>query len=48
VTGDDETLELKLARAAHQEAEQFKKAAEQDLAAVRYERGQIEPCQALT
>ena len=48
MTGDDETLELKLARAARQEAEQFKKAAEKDLGAVHYERGQIEPCQALT
>jgi hypothetical protein len=38
----DETLELKLARQAYAEAEWIKKAAEQDLEAARYERGQIE------
>jgi hypothetical protein len=38
----DDTLELKLARQAYAEAEQIKKAAEQDLEAARYERGQIE------
>ena len=39
---DDEPLELRLARQAYAEAEQIKKAAEQDLEAARYERGQIE------
>jgi hypothetical protein len=39
---NDETLELRLARAAYAEAEQMKKAAEQDRAAAEYERGQIE------
>jgi hypothetical protein len=42
MTGDDEPLELRLARAARAEAEQLRKAAERDLEAVRYERGQIE------
>jgi hypothetical protein len=43
MTGDGEpSLELKLARAAYAEAEQIKKAAEQDLEAARYERGQAE------
>jgi hypothetical protein len=39
---DDGSLELRLARAAYAEAEQIKKAAERDLEAARYERGQIE------
>jgi hypothetical protein len=38
----DETLELKLARAAYAEAEKIKKAAEQDRAAAEYDRGQAE------
>jgi hypothetical protein len=42
MTGDDESLELKLARQAHAEAEWIKKAAEQDRAAAEYERGQAD------
>ena len=42
MTGDDESLELKLARQAYAEADAMKKAAERDLEAARYERGQIE------
>ena len=38
---DEPSLELKLARAAYAEAEQIKKAAEQDRAAAEYERGQV-------
>ena len=37
-----DSTELRLARAYRDEAEQIKKAAEQDLEAARYERGQIE------
>jgi hypothetical protein len=36
----DDSTELRLARAYRDEAEQIKKAAEQDLEAARYERGQ--------
>ena len=39
---DNDTVELRLARAYRDEAEQIKKAAEQDLEAARYERGQAE------
>jgi hypothetical protein len=42
MTGDDESLELKLARQAYAEAAATKKAAEQDLEAARYERGQAD------
>jgi hypothetical protein len=42
MSNDEPSLELKLARAAYAEAEQIKKAAERDLGAARYERGQIE------
>jgi hypothetical protein len=43
MSGDDQpSLELKLARAAYAEAEQLKRAAERDLEAARYERGQAE------
>jgi hypothetical protein len=42
MSGDDESLELKLARQAYAEAEQIKKAAEQDLEAARYDRGQAD------
>jgi hypothetical protein len=38
----DETLELKLARAAYAEAEKMKKAAEQSQAAAEYAQGQAE------
>jgi hypothetical protein len=39
---DDIPLDLKLARAPRDEAEQYRQAAEKDLEAARYERGQIE------
>jgi len=39
---DNDTVELRLARAYRDEAEQIKKAAEQDLEAARYERGQAD------
>jgi hypothetical protein len=39
---DDESLELKLARQARDEAEQHRKAAAADLEQARYERGQAE------
>jgi hypothetical protein len=39
---DSDTVELRLAKSYRNEAEQIKKAAEQDLEAARYERGQIE------
>ena len=39
---DADSTELRLARAYRDEAEQIKKAAEQDLEAARYERGQAE------
>ena len=42
MSGDDEGLELKLARQAYAEAAATKKAAEQDLEAARYERGQAD------
>jgi hypothetical protein len=42
MSGDDESLELKLARQAYAEAAAMKKAGEQDLEAARYERGQAE------
>jgi hypothetical protein len=42
MTDNESSLELKLARAAYAEAEKLKKAAEQDLEAARYERGQAE------
>jgi hypothetical protein len=38
----DDSTELRLARAYRDEAEQIKKAAEQDLEAARYERGQAD------
>src|SRR6516164_9909865 len=42
MTGDDESVELRLARAYRDEGERLRKAAEQDLEAARYERGQAE------
>jgi predicted translin family RNA/ssDNA-binding protein len=38
----DDSTELRLAKAYREEAEQIKKAAEQDLEAARYERGQAD------
>ena len=39
---DDESLELKMAKAAYAEAEKLKKAAEADRGAAEYEKGQAE------
>jgi hypothetical protein len=39
---DDDTVELRLAKAYRDEAEQIKKRAEQDRAAAEYERGQAD------
>ena len=42
MTRDDDTLELKLARAAYAAAEEIKKTAERDQAAAEYDRGQAD------